>query len=90
LLGVPGDQSFEIDGGWLHRELVLHNKALVGSVNAGYGHFEAAIESLTALSTAFLDDLVTGVYRIDEFGAAFADDDTTIKTAVEFATYEER
>ncbi|TKX77095.1 glucose dehydrogenase, partial [Halorubrum sp. SD626R] len=38
----------------------------------------------------FLDDLVTGVHGLDEFEAAFADDDTTIKTAVEFDVYEER
>ena len=90
LLGVSGDWEFEIDGGRLHRELVLHNKALVGSVNSGYSHFEAAVESLTGLSDAFLGDLVTGVYGLDDLEAAFADDDTTIKTAVEFAAYEER
>jgi threonine dehydrogenase-like Zn-dependent dehydrogenase len=90
LLGVPGDWEFEIDGGRLHREFVLHNKALVGSVNSGYGHFESAVESLSGLSDEFLGDLVTGIHGIDEFEAAFADDDTTIKTAVEFGAYEER
>jgi threonine dehydrogenase-like Zn-dependent dehydrogenase len=90
LLGVPGDWEFEIDGGRLHREFVLHNKALVGSVNSGYGHFESAVESLSGFSAAFLGDLVTGVHGLDNFEAAFADDDTTIKTAVEFAAYEER
>ncbi len=90
LLGVPGDWSFEIDGGRLHRELVLHNKALVGSVNSGYEHFEAAVDSLAGLSEGFLDGLVTGVHGIETFGAAFADDDTTIKTAIEFDAYEER
>lgn len=90
LLGVPGDWEFEIDGGRLHREFVLHNKALVGSVNSGYEHFEAAVDSLSRFSETFLDDLVTGVHGLDEFEAAFADDDTTIKTAVEFGTYEER
>ncbi|MFC5278543.1 glucose 1-dehydrogenase [Halorubrum rubrum] len=90
LLGVPGDWTFEIDGGRIHRELVLHNKALVGSVNSGYEHFEAAVESLSGLSEAFLSDLVTGVHPLESFEAAFVDDDTTIKTAVEFAAYEER
>ncbi len=90
LLGVPGDWTFEIDGGKLHRELVLHNKALVGSVNSGYDHFEAAVESLSRLPRGYLDDLVTGVYPVEEFEAAFVDDDTTIKTAVEFGRYEER
>ena len=90
LLGVPGDWEFEIDGGRLHREFVLQNKALVGSVNSGYEHFEAAVDSLSGLSAAFLGDLVTGIHGLDEFEDAFADDDTTIKTAVEFSAYEER
>ena len=90
LLGVPGDWSFEIDGGRLHREFVLHNKALVGSVNSGYEHFEAAVDSLAVLEESFLEDLVTGIHGLDEFEAAFADDDTTIKTAIEFVAYEER
>ncbi len=90
LLGVPGDWEFEVDGGRLHREFVLHNKALVGSVNSGYEHFEAAVDSLSGLPETFLEDLVTGVYGLDDFEAAFADDDTTIKTAVEFGAYEER
>ncbi|RAW45836.1 glucose dehydrogenase [Halorubrum sp. 48-1-W] len=90
LLGVPADWTFEVDGGRLHREIVLHNKALVGSVNSGYEHFEAAVDSLSGLSEAFLSKLVTGVHPLAEFEAAFVDDDTTIKTAVEFAAYEER
>ena len=84
LLGVPTDWQFEVDGGRLHREFVLHNKALVGSVNSHTGHFGAAIDRLDALPDAFLDDLVTGVYGLDELDAAFATDDSTIKTAVEF------
>ncbi|WP_122090529.1 glucose 1-dehydrogenase [Halalkalicoccus subterraneus] len=90
LLGVPEAWEFEIDGGRLHEELVLHNKALVGSVNSGVSHFEAASDSLASLPDEFLDSLVTGVHGLDDWEAAFADDDTTIKTAVEFSAYEER
>ncbi|WP_138006015.1 glucose 1-dehydrogenase [Halalkalirubrum salinum] len=84
LLGVPGDWAFEIDGGSLHREIVLHNKAIVGSVNSHIPHFEAAVESLSAMDQSFLDALITGVYDLKEFETAFVDDDTTIKTAVQF------
>ncbi|MCT9095885.1 glucose 1-dehydrogenase [Haloarchaeobius sp. HME9146] len=84
LLGVPTDWEFEIDGGRLHREFVLHNKALVGSVNSHVGHFEAAVDRLQGLPEWFFDELVTGVYGLDELDAAFADDDSTIKTAIEF------
>lgn len=90
LLGVPEDWSFEIDGGTLHRELVLENRALLGSVNSNVSHFGAAVETLSSLRESFLDDLVTGVYSPDEFERAFAGDDTTIKTAIEFSEYEER
>ncbi|WP_121821901.1 glucose 1-dehydrogenase [Halostella salina] len=90
LLGVPESWEFEIDGGKLHNEFVLHNKALVGSVNSHVGHFESAVETLAALPDPFLDDLVTGVYGLDDLDRAFDDDDTTIKTAVELAAYEKR
>ena len=86
LLGVPDPWELDYDAGAFHRELVLHNKALVGSVNSNVGQFERAVGTLSELSESFLDDLVTGVYALDEFERAFSDDDTTIKTAVEFAT----
>ncbi|MBZ6496267.1 glucose 1-dehydrogenase [Natrinema longum] len=101
LLGVPDDWSFEISGGRLHRELVLHNKALVGSVNSNRRQFERAIDTLAALPEWVLEELVTGVYGLEALDRAFpavtapvptagsgsttdTDDDTTIKTALEF------
>ena len=89
-LGIPGDWEFEIEGGKIHRELVLHNKAIVGSVNSNVGHFEAAAETLASLSASFLDDLVTGIYELDDYEAAFVDDDSTIKNAIQFSEYEKR
>ncbi|USZ68997.1 glucose 1-dehydrogenase [Halorussus salilacus] len=86
LLGVPDPWRFEVDGGRLHEELVMTNKALVGSVNSNTSHFAAAVETLADLPAWFLDDLVTGVHGLDDCEAAFADgDETTIKTAVQFA-----
>jgi threonine dehydrogenase-like Zn-dependent dehydrogenase len=86
LLGVPEPWSFEVDGGELHRDLVLNNKAIVGSVNASVDHFRAAVETLAALPDWFFDDFVTGVHPVGSFRAAFADEETSIKTAVEFST----
>ncbi|NGM69573.1 glucose 1-dehydrogenase [Natronolimnobius sp. AArcel1] len=86
LLGVPDDWNFEVDGGRLHRELVLHNKALLGTVNSHRGHFEAAVDTLTQLPEWFTDDLVTGVYGLEEFDRAFETGDDVIKTAVEFSS----
>ncbi|ELZ01945.1 glucose 1-dehydrogenase [Natrialba asiatica] len=84
LLGVPEPWEFEVDGGRLHRELVLHNKALLGTVNSHRGHFEAAIDTLSQLPEWFTDELVTGVYDLDEYTEAFKDGDDVVKTAVEF------
>ncbi|MFC5278069.1 glucose 1-dehydrogenase [Halorubrum rubrum] len=85
LLGIPDDRSFDIDGGRIHRELVLQNKALVGSVNSHVPHFERAKESLATFPDWFLDALVTGVYSPEEARDAFEDDDTAIKTVIEFS-----
>lgn len=86
LVGVPASHEFEIDGGRLHQEFVLHNKALVGTVNSGRPHFEQAVETLGSLPEWLLDDLVTDVVDVNSFERAFLDDDYTIKTAVEFST----
>jgi glucose 1-dehydrogenase len=88
LLGVPEPWSFEIDGGRLHQEFVLHNKALVGSVNSHRGHFEAATDTLEGLPEWLFDDLVTGVYGLGEYRRAFETGDDVVKTAVEFAPLE--
>ena len=88
LLGVPDSWTFEVDGGRLHRELVLGNKAVVGSVNSGVEHFRAAVGTLGSLPEWFLDALVTDVYPASNPLPAFdAGDDAVIKTAVEFHEY---
>nr|WP_233341000.1 glucose 1-dehydrogenase [Haloprofundus sp. MHR1] len=86
LLGIPNDWEFEVDGGRLHRELVLENKALFGSVNSNVRQFEAAKKRFTEFPDWFADALVTGVYSLSEVDAAFETGDDVIKTAVEFDT----
>ncbi|EMA43068.1 glucose 1-dehydrogenase [Halobiforma nitratireducens] len=86
LLGVPEPWEFDVDGGQLHREMVLHNKALVGTVNSHRGQFETAVDTLSQLPEAFTDDLVTGVYDLEEYQRAFETGDEVVKTAVEFGT----
>lgn len=86
LLGIPEEWQFELDGGRLHRELVLENKAIVGSVNSNRRHFEAAKESLAAFPDWFVDALITDVYPPEEAERAFDSDETTIKTVIEFDT----
>jgi threonine dehydrogenase-like Zn-dependent dehydrogenase len=84
LLGIPENWAFEIDGGRLHREMVLENKALIGSVNSHVDHFESAKESLTSFPEWFVNDLITGVYPPREASQAFKTGDAVIKTVVEF------
>lgn len=85
LLGVPGNWCFEIDGGRLHREAVLENKAVIGSVNSDRKHFRAALDTLQQLPAWVVDDIVTGVHPYTEPEAAFdTDADATIKTSLEF------
>ncbi len=86
LLGVPESWQFEVNGGDFHKDIVMNNKALVGSVNSGVRHFEAAVDTLASLPDWLLEDLVTGVFPPEDPAGAFDDDETTIKTAIEFDT----
>lgn len=87
LLGIPNDWKFEVDGGRLHRELVLKNKALFGSVNSNIKHLIAAKERLAEFPDWFTNALVTGIYPPEEVEAAFNPGEGAIKTVVEFKPY---
>ncbi len=78
------DWTFEIDGGQLHRELVLHNKAVFGSVNSNASQYELARETLGAFPEWFVDDLITEVYSPEGVEEAFETGQERIKTVVEF------
>lgn len=84
LQGIPGSANFDVDCGAFHSELVTANKALLGVVNSRRAHFRAAAKWLATVSESVLDDLVTGVYELDEFRSAFEDSPETIKTVVSF------
>ena len=81
LLGVPGDHTAEVELGRLHRELVVGNRAVVGSVNAGYSHFEQAVDWLDAMPESVRSAFTEHVYPIEAFEAAL--DSDVIKAAVE-------
>jgi sorbitol-6-phosphate 2-dehydrogenase len=84
LLGIPGSWDFEIDGGSLHNEIVLHNKCLIGTVNSHIKHFEYAVETLSETPEWLLDDLVTTVADPTDVAPAFENGDDQIKAVVEF------
>jgi threonine dehydrogenase-like Zn-dependent dehydrogenase len=86
LLGLPESTMAELDVGRYHKEAVMYNKAVVGSVNSAPRHFEAAAESLQSMSDSILDRIVTTVTDYQSFGPAFSRDDAVIKSVVEFDT----
>jgi threonine dehydrogenase-like Zn-dependent dehydrogenase len=78
LQGIPTSGTFGIDAAAFHAGLVTANKVLLGVVNSRREHFEAAVTWLDDIQLDLLDDLVTGVYGIEEADAALADLDETI------------
>jgi threonine dehydrogenase-like Zn-dependent dehydrogenase len=84
LLGIPDDWDFEVEGGRLHREFVLENKALLGSVNSHVPHFEAAIETLQSYPDWLVEDIITHVYEPEDVDDAFTTGDDRIKVVIEF------
>jgi threonine dehydrogenase-like Zn-dependent dehydrogenase len=86
LLGVPDPWTAEVDAGQFHEELVMQNKALVGSVNSGPRHFRAGVDSLAALPAWFREAYVTTVAPVESFDEAFEPDESAIKTVVSFDT----
>ena len=84
LLGIPSSWDFEIDGGSLHNDIVLHNKCLFGSVNAGIRHFAEGAAVVEAMPDDLLDHLVTTVTDPENVEPAFEDGDDQIKAIVEF------
>ncbi|PSQ17511.1 glucose dehydrogenase [Halobacteriales archaeon QS_8_69_26] len=85
LLGVPEPWTFEVDVGSLHRDVVMNNKAVVGTVNSSADHFRAAADTLAGLPDWITDEFQRGVTPVEDFERAFDPDETTIKTAVQFS-----
>jgi threonine dehydrogenase-like Zn-dependent dehydrogenase len=86
LVGISSPWEFEVDGGSLHTELVVHNKALVGTVNSNTRHFQQATRTLRALPDWLFEELITTVAAPENVAPAFEDDDDQIKAVVEFDT----
>lgn len=82
LLGIPEPTTMELDIGTYHKDLVMHNKAVVGSVNSASRHFQAAIETLGELPSWLLERYTQDVVNYREYEAAFETE--AIKTAVTF------
>jgi glucose 1-dehydrogenase len=91
LTGIPGGhRPIELAGSELISRLVLGNRVMVGSVNAGRDHYQMAVDDLMAAHLRWgdhLDRLITNRYPHTEFMAALGShDENEIKVALEWGT----
>nr|WP_306823472.1 hypothetical protein [Streptomyces sp. JJ66] len=84
LTGVsPAGRPLKVDAGAINRELVLENSVVVGSVNAGKHHYEAAAAALAAADPGWLDAMITRRVPLARFQEAFEPDSGGVKTVLE-------
>ena len=71
MVGTPtGTAETTLDGSTLIREMVMNNQAVLGSVNAGLHHFQAAVEDLGLFKEMFdgsIDRVITHRYPLNRF-----------------------
>ena len=91
LTGIPGGhRPIEIAGSELISRLVLGNRVMVGSVNAGRDHYQMAVDDLMAAHLRWgnhLERLITNHYPYTEFLTALGShDENEIKVVLEWGT----
>lgn len=69
----------------VQRQLVLQNKALLGSVNSNVRHYQRARNTLTEYPDWFLPSIMTTQCSVSEFVDAFEDAPDSIKSHVDFS-----
>ncbi len=86
LTGVSSaGHTTDIDVGLWNRDLVLSNKAIVGSVNANKRHYEAASEALSKAPREFLEKMITKSVPFTDYQEAFNHGTQDVKVIIEFA-----
>jgi len=86
LLGVgAANRQTTVDVGTLNRDLVLQNKAVVGSVNANRTHYQEAVTALHAADEAWLASLITRRVPLEHFSDALQHGPDDVKTVIELA-----
>jgi threonine dehydrogenase-like Zn-dependent dehydrogenase len=71
----------EVDAGALNRQVVLHNAAVFGSVNANHRHYRLAVEALGRADRSWLAQLITNRLPLDRAPEALrsgSDDDVKV------------
>ncbi|GIH09058.1 threonine dehydrogenase [Rhizocola hellebori] len=83
LTGVsPSGRLLPLDAGLVNRNIVLDNDVVVGSVNAGLRHYEAAVQALALADPAWLARLLTRQVPLDRFPEALAAQQEDIKVVL--------
>jgi threonine dehydrogenase-like Zn-dependent dehydrogenase len=86
LTGVSSTgHTTDIDVGAWNRDLVLSNKAIVGSVNANRRHYEAASEALSKAPREFLEKMITKSVAFTDYKEAFNHGTADVKVVIDFS-----
>ena len=68
--------------GWSNRNIVLDNDVVLGSVNAGLRHYEAAVHALAAADPLWLERLLTRQVPLERFAEALTPQPGDIKVVL--------
>ncbi|NEW34514.1 glucose 1-dehydrogenase [Nocardia cyriacigeorgica] len=83
LTGVsPMGRLIDVDAGAMHRDIVLENDVVVGSVNANLRHYHLAADALAAADPGWLDRLITRRLPLAKFADAFTPDPDDVKVVI--------
>jgi len=86
LTGVSSTgHTTDIDVGLWNRDLVLSNKAIVGSVNANRRHYEAASAALSKAPRDFLEKMITKKVPFQNFSEALDHGTQDVKVIIKFS-----
>ncbi|WP_280439104.1 theronine dehydrogenase [Nocardia cyriacigeorgica] len=83
LTGVsPMGRLIDVDAGAMHRDIVLENDVVVGSVNANLRHYHLAADALADADPGWLDRLITRRLPLAKFADAFTPDPDDVKVVI--------
>ncbi|MEU7526241.1 glucose 1-dehydrogenase [Saccharothrix sp. NPDC042600] len=85
LAGLTGDHDPVPLDPSVFDSVVLHNKAVIGTVNAGLPDYETAAEALARADRAWLDGLITRRIPLDRFTEALDKEEDDVKVVIDLA-----
>jgi threonine dehydrogenase-like Zn-dependent dehydrogenase len=83
LTGVsPSGRPLRVDAGGLNRDIVLENDVIIGSVNAGLGHYAAAARALAEADLDWLGRLISRRVPLERYEDAFTPRPDDVKVVI--------